>query len=112
MTGRKRTSPEEMSDDVDVDEVRGVVNEIINFPGTMKEKENEFERKYPQFVKRFPVLFKMACKPDFDRARLEQIFMMMGMVKSNEMSYDDASKQFGQDMFNTYVKPNLDNKKQ
>jgi hypothetical protein len=111
MSGRKRTSPEEMSDDVDVDEVRGIVNEIINFSGTIKDKENEFERRYPQFVKRFPVLFKMACKPDFDMSRLEQIFLMMGMVKSNEMSYDDASKQFGQDMFNTYVKPNLQNKK-
>lgn len=111
MSGRKRTNPEDMSDDVDVDEVRNIVDEILAFNGSIKDKEHEFERKYPQFIKRFPVLFKMACKPDFDKSRLEQIFQMMGMVKSNAMSYDDASKQFGQDMFNTYVKPKLNDKK-
>lgn len=104
---RKRTSPDEMSNDVDADEIREIVNEIIASPGTVREKETMYERKYPSFAKRFPVLLKMACKPDFDRTRLEQIFEMMGMVRNNEVTYEKATEQFGQQMFDTYVKPNL-----
>ncbi len=114
-SSRKRSSPDDMSDDVDINEVRQIVNEIVNSPGTIKDKERTFEMKYPAFAKRYPVLFKVACKPDFDKDRLEQIFDMMGMVQNNSISYDNATKQFGQQMFDTYVKPNLDklgNKKQ
>lgn len=108
---RKRSSPEEINDDVNVNEIRMIVTEIIQNPGTIKEKEVAFERKYPSFAKRFPVLLKMACKPDFDMARLEHIFDMMGMVRTNQMTYDRATEQFGQQMFDTYVKPNIGNKK-
>ena len=111
MSGRKRSTPEEMSEDVNIDEVRSIVNEIVNSPGTIKDKERDFERKYPAFVQRFPMLFKMVCKPDFDTGRLEHIFHMMNQVKSNSMSYDAASQQFGQEMFNTYVKPTLKREK-
>lgn len=104
---RKRSAPEDMSDDVDVDEVRGIIEEIVNSAGTNKDKERNFEMKYPQFVKRFPVLFKLACKPDFDKSRLEHIFHMMGLVKSNQLSYNNATEQFGKEMFDTYVKPNI-----
>jgi hypothetical protein len=104
---RKRDTPESMSDDVDIQEIRTIIEEIVQSPGTVKDKERDFEMKYPQFAEKYPFLFKTACKPDFDKDRLEQIFRMMGQVKSNKMSYDTATKQFGQDMFDTYVKPNL-----
>lgn len=107
-SGKKRSSPEEMSDEVDIKEVREIVEEIVNSSGTVKDKERNFEMKYPDFVKRYPMLFKMACKPDFDKDRLEHIFQMMSMVQNNTISYDNATKQFGQQMFDTYVKPNID----
>ena len=108
ISGRKRSSPEAMSDDVDINEVREIVEEIVSSPGSAKDKERSFEMKYPAFAKRYPMLFKVACRPDFDRARLEHIFHMMGLVKNNTISYEDASKRFGQEMFDTYVKPNID----
>jgi len=105
---RKRDAPENMGDDTDIDEVKSIVEEIVRSPGTIKDKERMFEMRYPQFAERFPFLFKVACKPDFDRDRLEQIFHMMEQVKSNKLSYESATKRFGQDMYDTYVKPNLD----
>ena len=103
----KSITPENMRDDVDIQEIRDIIEEIIQSPGTVKDKERDFETKYPQFAEKYPFLFKTACKPDFDKTRLEQIFHMMGQVNANKMSYDTATKRFGQDMFDTYVKPNL-----
>lgn len=104
---RKRTAVESMVEEMPVDEIRQIVQDIAGGSGTVKDKERTFKSKYPEFAERYPMLFKMACMPDFDMHRLETIFGMMGNVRRNEISYDDASKQFGQQMFDTYIKPNL-----
>lgn len=104
---RKRSAEDSMVEDMPVEEIRAIVQDIANSNGSVKDKERVFKAKYSYFVERYPMLFKMVCTPNFDMARLEQIFAMMANVRSNDMSYDDASKQFGQQMFDTYIKPNL-----
>lgn len=108
---RKRSAIESM-DDAPIEEIRAIVEEMIRSPGTVKDREREFQAKYPHFAERYPMLFKMACKPDFDQGRFDYILQMMTRVKNNDMSYDKATQQFGQDMFDTYIKPNLDKSKQ
>lgn len=110
-TSKKRNATESM-DDAPIDEIKSIVQEIVSSTGNVKDKEREFQTKYSYFAERYPMLFKMACKPDFDMNRLNQIFGMMERVNKNEITYDNATKQFGQDMFNTYIKPNLDKMKQ
>lgn len=107
-TSKKRTATESM-DDTPIDEIKAIVEEMITSSGSLKEKERTFQHKYPHFAERYPMLFKMACKPDFDKDRFAYILQMILRVKSNDISYDNATKQFGQDMFDTYVKPNLAN---
>lgn len=110
-TSKKRPAAENMAD-APIDEIKTIVEEMITSSGSLKEKERIFQNKYPHFAERYPMLFKMACKPDFDKDRFAYILQMMSRVQSNDISYDNATKQFGQDMFDTYIKPNLANFKQ
>lgn len=107
MENNRKRPVDEGDNEIPITEVKEIVEEIISGNGNIKDKEREFQKKYPHFAERYPMLFKMACKPEFDRGRFEQILYMMSRVEKNEISYDNATKQFGQDMFDTYVKPNL-----
>lgn len=107
MDNRKRNASESMSD-IPIDEIKAIVEEMITSPGNIKNKEHTFQTKYPHFAERYPMLFKMACKPDFDKERFAYILDMMTRVQANDLSYDNATKEFGQNMFDTYIKPNLD----
>lgn len=110
-TSKKRTATESMAD-TPIDEIKTIVEEMITASGNTKDKERIFQGKYPHFAERYPMLFKMACKPEFDKERFAYILQMMSRVQTNEISYDSATKQFGQNMFDTYIKPNLANLKQ
>lgn len=111
VTNNKKRTAEESVGDMTPLEIKEIVEVIVNSPGNIKEKERIYTTKYSHFVERYPMLFKMACKPDFDMSRLDYILGMMARVNTNELSYDNATKEFGQKMFDTYVKPNLDKMK-
>jgi hypothetical protein len=67
--------------------------------------------KYGAFKERFPSLFQMLLldAEGFDERRLIQMLRLKERVSNNNISYQDASIQIGQQYFDEYVKPIVDN---
>ena len=55
------------------------------------------------FVERYPMLFDMCVRPDFDFNSLNYFLQKRDEIIENKVSTDDASKQIGQEWFNKYV---------
>ena len=111
MDSNRKRNASEIDGDFTNDEIKTIVEEIVTDTGYLKDKERIFRNKYSCFAERYPMLFKMACSSDFDKDRFSYILEMMERVKSKEISYDNATKQFGQEMFDSYIKPTLDKAK-
>lgn len=72
-------------------------------------RRQEFEKKYPEFAQRHRHLFDMVCEDKFDKERLTYMLHMRDSIEKKEISFEDASKNIGQTMFDVYVKPKLNN---
>lgn len=68
-------------------------------------KEQHFKVRYKNFAAKYPMLFQMCCQDNFDFDRLCYMMNMIKSVNDNSVSYEDASKQVGQKMFEDYVDP-------
>lgn len=86
---------------------REVILKIATVIKNSKEpnKEEHFKVKYKNFATKYPMLFQMCCKDDFDYDRLCYMLNMIKNVSDNKLSYEDASKQVGQKMYDEYVDP-------
>jgi hypothetical protein len=89
------------------DEIMTIVREIREYTGSDKRRKAEFEKKYPDFVERYPMLFQLACEPTFDLDRLEYMIKLRESIKTQETTLEDASKEIGQKMFDIYVKDRI-----
>jgi hypothetical protein len=99
-----------------------IIENIISFSTSndMKEifhKNNNLYRKtlidkYPEFSKDCPGLFNTIIDnpKKFDMNRLQYMLNMRNKIKNNEISQTDADKKLGQEYFDEYVKPKIDNK--
>ena len=62
---------------------------------------------HAEFYKQYPKFFAKLMGPELDMAQVQYIVGMFEKVQHKKTSYDDASKQIGQKMFDQYVKPDL-----
>lgn len=86
------------------EELLVIVGVARAFEGSAKERRGMMERKYPDFLARYPFLFDMACQDNFDMERFQYMLNMRARVMGQDMSHYDASKEIGQKMFDVYVK--------
>jgi hypothetical protein len=100
----KRTHEEVDPEKLSSSEVLSVVKEIVEHNGSEKEKTRLFRKKYPSFVEGYPVLFEMACRPNFDFARLQYMLSLKDSVDKNTLSQHDASVRVGKVLYDVYVK--------
>ena len=58
----------------------------------------------------YPALFNMVIEngKKFDLTQFEQMMTMISKVRRKEVTEEAASKQFGEQMVDKYVKPKLD----
>jgi hypothetical protein len=89
------------------DKIESITQEILNYKGN---KKLHFDKKYPEFVQRYPILFDMCCDPRCDKQKLDYILSMYKKVENNSMTSQIASVNVGQHMFDTYVKPIVESK--
>lgn len=95
------------------DEILRIVDDIRDSmtQGTVAGGENarrqHFEKKYPEFADRHRHLFDMVCENEFDRDRLKYMLEMRDSIEKKDISFENASKQIGQKMFDVYVKPKI-----
>lgn len=68
------------------------------------DKKARYQAEYSGFATRYPNILEMACKPDFDFARFEQMLALKTSVDRGAITQHDASVKVGSSLFNTYVK--------
>ena len=66
--------------------------------------KKDFENNYKLFIERYPFLSDMSLKKDIDMDRLYYMLALRQNIIENKISFDDASKKVGNDMFEEYHK--------
>lgn len=97
----------------DVAAARSVfINDNIRIVKSLKEKgktAEQIEKEVPIFARDYPALFKMLFKIDIgNEAALRTMLAMLDRMGRGEMTQDQASGVVGQRLYDTYIKPNLD----
>jgi hypothetical protein len=112
----------------DVAAARSVfINDNIRTVKTLKAQgktAEEVEKEVSVFARDYPALFKMLFKIDIGNeqvsgtplatggeAALRTMLAMLDRMGRGEMTQDQASGVVGQRLYDTYIKPNLDEKK-
>lgn len=69
----------------------------------------KYGKKYAELQLRYPALFNMIIDTgsEFDMKQFQMMINSIERVRNNQVKEQDASKQFGQDMYDKYVKPKL-----
>lgn len=70
----------------------------------------KYQQKYMPLMMIYPALFNMIIEngKKFDLTQFEQMMTMISKVRRKEVTEESASKQFGEQMVEKYVKPKLD----
>lgn len=90
---------------MDVTELRKLISEIKE--SKQSNKEQHFGNLYPEFKKKYPVMFKLACNGQLDKQNIEFMLTMLEQVQNKEKSQHDASVVVGQMLFDKYVDPQI-----
>jgi hypothetical protein len=93
---------------MDADRILEIAQEIKRSPLRKKEKTKKFTSKYSEFATKYPGLFAMCCNPSSDIEQLGFMIQMLRSMQNNQMTEHVASANVGKQLFETYVKPNID----
>lgn len=102
----KRTREDDESK-LSSDEIRKIIADIRGMVGSEKRKRDLCEKKYPDFFVKCPHLCKLACEETFDFAQLDYMLAMRDSIDKKERSFEDASKEVGEVMFDKYIKDKI-----
>lgn len=89
------------------DDIRAIVADIRAVCGMDKKKRDFCSKKYPEFAENYPHLFNLACEPKFDMNQLNYMLALRDSIDNNERTFEDASKEVGEVMFDKYIKDKL-----
>ena len=106
-TNSKKRSEPEMTEHLSSEEIIEIIEKVAHFKGSSKDKQRVFRKTYPEFVEKYPVLFEMSTKDDFDVNRLKYMLSLRTRVEQSKLSQHDASARVGQMLFDSYVKDKI-----
>ena len=73
---------------------------------------DEIEKEVPVFARDYPALYKMVLKINLESekesAPLRTMIAMLDRMGKGQMTQDQASGVVGQRLYDTYIKPNID----
>lgn len=90
---------------MDTDSVLDIVTKIHNHTST--NKKEKFNGEYSDFAKNHPVLFEMACSPNFDFERFKHMITLKKSIDEGKISQHDASVEVGTVLYDAYVKDKI-----
>lgn len=95
-----------INDGYDNEKIIEIINEIrekyvIN-KNLTKDIINKIENKYKFFKDRYPFLFDMSLKKDMNIDTLHYMLKLRQDIVNNDISFEDASKKVGQDIYTKY----------
>lgn len=74
-----------------------------NGAASLTDRVTKLKSDHAFFVERYPMLFDMCTKPDFNYENLNYFLQMRDRIIADKISADDASKQIGKEWFDKYV---------
>ena len=86
-----------------IDEIRINYN-IANLEQIDDKTIKKIENNYKFFKERYPFLFDMTLKKEIDYTRLKWMLNMRENIIKNNITFENASKEVGQVMYNKYMK--------
>lgn len=101
------TNKREREINMDVDEIRSIVNDLRTLGNSENKRQREGKRRYAAFAERYPMLFEMACKDNFDMQRFEYMLNLRASIDNRQTTVEAASREVGQRMFDIYVKDKI-----
>lgn len=86
-----------------IKEIRTKYN-INNTDVLTEDNKKDFENNYKFFINRYPFLSDMSLKKNIDMDRLYYMLELRKKIIDNKISFEDASKKVGNDMYEEYHK--------
>jgi|TARA_B110000093_G_scaffold175024_1_gene208903 hypothetical protein len=84
-----------------IEEVRNKYN-IDNIDNISDDDMKDFQKNYKFFIDRYPFLSDMSLKKDIDMNRLYYMLDLREKIINNRMTFENASKKVGNDMYQEY----------
>jgi hypothetical protein len=92
------------NDKLSTSEIMTIAEEVQSYQGTDADRKRVFGTKYADFAQRFPHLFAMVCDSTCNMEYLKYMLTLRDTMDKAEITFEDASKQVGQYMFDEYIK--------
>jgi hypothetical protein len=70
---------------------------------SLEDRIKQLQIDHAFFVERYPMLFEMATRPNFDYSHLNYFLRMRENIIEDKLSSDDASKIVGKEWFDKFV---------
>jgi hypothetical protein len=90
---------------MDSETIRSIITEIQN--SKIKDKEEFFGKKYPEFKTKYPMMLSISCTSKLDLKNLEFMFKMIEQIDKKDTNQYDASAVVGQMLFDKYIDPKI-----
>ncbi len=84
-----------------IKEIREKYN-IENIDNIGDDDKKDFETNYKFFIERYPFLSDMSLKKDINMDTLYYMLDLREKIINNTMTFEDASKKVGNDMYKEY----------
>lgn len=97
-----------VEDGMTTSDIRKTVNTIRQYiekagSTSMEDRIIKLQQDHSFFTERYPMLFDMCVRPDFDFNSLNYFLQKRDEIIEKNASVDDVSKQIGQEWFDKYV---------
>ena len=102
----KKNLPQFVKDGLTSDEIRekiSVIRKIIDKDGFSESIKETIRNNHTEFSERYPMLFDLVVRPDFNHSYLDYFLAMRENIIENKISSEDASKKIGQEWFEKFV---------
>lgn len=111
----------EFDEHLDVEQIKSYVYQLLtetDCPEDNRKRETKkyadlrgkYQQKYMPLMMIYPALYNMIIEngKKFDLTQFEQMMTMISKVRRKEVTEEAASKKFGEEMVDKYVKPKLE----
>jgi hypothetical protein len=111
----------DLDEHLDVEQIKSYVYQLLtetDCPEDNRKREakkyadlrGKYQQKYTPLMMIYPALFNMVIEngKKFDLTQFEQMMITISKVRRKEVTEEAASKQFGEEMVDKYVKPKLE----
>lgn len=111
----------EFDEHLDVEQIKSYVYQLLtetDCPEDNRKRETKkyadlrgkYQQKYMPLMMIYPALYNMIIEngKKFDLTQFEQMMTMISKIRRKEVTEEAASKKFGEEMVEKYVKPKLD----